>query len=265
MPKLNAYQLKWIAIVAMILNHVVIAWWEIIPLGLAIPFYAVGGLTFPIMGFFVVEGYKHTRSVKRYILRLIVIGLIAAPFHFLTLGLALGPNLNIMFTIALSLVVLLLYDKIKRRGLFWALFVVVIIPLSLIFEWSFPGVAMVLLFYIIPDEKARRILPPICAVVYQFVFAFAIMIPAAISGVDISDLEVGGLGADPQFMLVSGAFTLGMLLASVFLAGYNNQRGRKMKWLFYIIYPAHFALLALVAIALGFIDLGNISLFGNFL
>ena len=67
---LDAYKLKWIAIIAMALNHMVIAWWAAIPLWLAFPMYAVGGVTFPIMGYFVVEGYKHTSNFKKYILRL---------------------------------------------------------------------------------------------------------------------------------------------------------------------------------------------------
>ncbi|MCL1787793.1 MAG: conjugal transfer protein TraX [Defluviitaleaceae bacterium] len=267
MLKLNAFQLKWVAIIAMALNHVVIAWWEIIPFGLAIPFYAVGGLTFPIMAFFVVEGYKHTRNLKRYILRVLIIGVIAAPFHFLTLGQALGPNLNIMFTIALSLLVLLMYDKIKAKALFWVLYLLIIVPVSLfLFEWSFPGVTMVLLFYIIQDEKARRIIPPICAVAYQFVLSIFIAIPVAImkameTGADTAALfEMDGLAGDPQFVTVSATFILGMLFSSVLLARFNGERGKPMKWLFYIFYPAHFAVLAVVAVALGFVDLSNLTL-----
>lgn len=255
MLKLNAYQLKWIAIIAMALNHMVIAWWEIIPLGLAFPFYAIGGLTFPIMAFFIVEGYKYTRSFKRYILRILIIGLIAAPFHFLTLGLAFGPSLNIMFTIALSLLVLKLYDKIKIRALFWVLYVIIIVPLTLFFEWSFPGVTMVLLFYIIKNEKTRRIFPPICAVLLNLVMSLAFLIP----GLEMPEME--GLTADPNFMLVSATFMLGMLFASVLLANFNGERGKNMKWLFYIFYPAHFAVLAIVAIILGFVDLSAVSLF----
>ncbi|MCL1787473.1 MAG: hypothetical protein FWG38_05765 [Defluviitaleaceae bacterium] len=57
MKTLDAYKLKWVAVIGMILNHVVITWWEIIPALLRIPLYAAGGLTFPIMGYFVVEGY----------------------------------------------------------------------------------------------------------------------------------------------------------------------------------------------------------------
>ena len=71
---LDAYKLKWIAIIGMILNHVAIALREVVPFGLQFPLYAVGGLTFPIMAFFVVEGYRHTSNLKRYMLRIFIFG-----------------------------------------------------------------------------------------------------------------------------------------------------------------------------------------------
>ncbi|MCL2427179.1 MAG: conjugal transfer protein TraX [Oscillospiraceae bacterium] len=246
--KLDAYHLKLFAIIAMVLNHIVIAWWAITPIYLAFPMYAVGGITFPIMAFFVVEGYKHTSSLKRYVLRILVVGIIALPFHFLTLGLALAPSLNIMFTIALSLGVLKMYDKIKSRVLFWIIFVLIIIPVSLIFEWSFPGVAMVLLFYIIKKERVRRILPPLVAVALSLLLSLIYLIP----GMEMP--EMTGLMADPMFALVSATFVIGMALSSVLLAKFNGERGKKMKWLFYAFYPAHLAVLAIVALILGLVN-----------
>ena len=256
MLKLDAYKLKWIAIIGMFANHAVIAWWEIIPTWLALPLYAAGGLTFPIMAYFVVEGYKHTTNLRRYMLRLFIFGLIAVPFHILTLGTQLGngyPVLNIMFTIILSLIVLVLYDKIKYRWLFWIIYVLLIIPASLLFEWSFPGVTMVLLFYIIKNEKMRRIFPPIGAILLNMALALVFLIP----GVEMPDKT--GLLADPNFVTVSGIFVLGILLSSVLLLFYNNERGKRMKWLFYAFYPIHLAVLAAVALALGLISL---SVFG---
>jgi len=251
--KLDAYQLKLIAIIAMILNHIVIAWWAITPTALAFPMYAVGGLTFPIMAFFVVEGYKHTSSLKKYVSRILIVGLIALPFHFLTLGLALAPALNIMFTIALSLSVLALYDRIKSRPLFWVIYILLIIPASLIFEWSFPGVTMVLLFYIIKNETARRIIPPISAVVLSALISLIYLIP----GIEIPE---EGLMGDPMFVNVSSTFVIGILLAPVLLMRFNGERGKNMKWLFYIFYPAHLAILAVVALALGLVDFSILGL-----
>jgi len=65
MLNLNAYQLKWVAIIGMVTSHMVYGWGEIMPLWLMIPMMGAGGLTFPIMAYFVVEGYKHTPNLKK--------------------------------------------------------------------------------------------------------------------------------------------------------------------------------------------------------
>ena len=256
MLKLDAYKLKWIAIIGMFFNHAVITWWEIIPYWLTFPLYAAGGLTFPIMAYFVVEGYRHTASLGRYILRLFIFGLIAMPFHILAIGVPVGggnpilyPWLNILFSIILGLVVLKLYDKIKIRVLFWLLYVIVIVPISFIFlEWYFIGVTMVLLAHIIRNESARRIVPPIFAGVLWLAFSLLAMAAPPIEGIDV-------LATNPAFTAIMPTFAIGCILAAVLLKNYNGERGKRMKWLFYVFYPAHLAALAAVALALGLIDL----------
>jgi len=260
--KLDAYQLKWIAIIGMVLNHMVIAWWEIIPAWLAFPLYAAGGLTFPIMGYFVVEGYKHTKNLGRYISRLLIIGLISVPFHILTLGMPMGggnpmayPWLNIMFSIVLSLLVILLYDKIKVRVLFWLLYIIVIVPISfLFFEWYFIGVTMVLLFHIIRNENARRIVPPIFSgVCFLLLSLLTLVSPAEAME---SMYGANSLIADPTFAPVMMTFVIGCVAAAVLLKNFSGERGKRMKWLFYAFYPVHLAILGGVALALGFVTLG---------
>jgi len=260
MKDLNAYKLKWIAIIGMILNHMVVAWWEIIPLWLVFPMYAAGGLTFPIMGYFVVEGYKHTSNLKRYILRVLAFGLIAMPFHILALGIPLGggspalyPWLNIMFSIALGLLVLVMYDKIKFRVLFWLIYVILIVPISfLFFEWYFIGVTMVLLFYIIKNESVRRIVPPIFAGVCWLGLS---LLPTMEIPYEILPEGFSPLIGNPEFATVMTTFIIGCVAAAVLLKNYNGERGKRMKWLFYILYPLHLAVLAAVALALGLITL----------
>ena len=259
MLNLDAYKLKWIAIIGMILNHMVITWWEIIPQWLVFPMYAAGGLTFPIMAYFVVEGYKYTSNLRRYMLRLFVVGLIAMPFHIIALAVPLGggnpmfyPWLNILFSIILSLFVLVLYDKIRSRIIFWLLYIILIVPISLMFfEWYFIGVTMVLLFRIIRNETARRVIPP--------VFAGACWLVMGILTMDIPyELLPEGtapLVTNAAFMALMPTFAVGCFLASFLLKNYNGERGKPMKWLFYAFYPLHLFVLAAVGLALGLINL----------
>ncbi|MCL2839858.1 MAG: conjugal transfer protein TraX [Defluviitaleaceae bacterium] len=265
MPKLNAYQLKWIAIIGMVLSHMVAAWWEIIPNWLAFPMWAAGGLTFPIMAFFAVEGYRHTSNLKRYILRLFIVGLIAAPFHILALGMTLGggnpslyPWVNIMFSIILGLLTLVLYDKIKSRVAFWLIYVIIIVPFSFIFfEWYFIGITMILLHYIIKNETVRRVVSGLFAAVMFMILAISMSFMQTIEGYTRIS---GALLTYPEFIPVMFVFPIGIIVSALLVKNYNGERGKKMKWLFYIVYPLHFIVLIGVALALGLMDLSIFSL-----
>ena len=262
MKHLDAYKLKWIAIIGMVLSHMLYAWWDIKPFWLILVLSGLGGLTFPIMSFFVVEGYKHTSNLKRYMLRLLIFGLIATPFHFLIIA---WPLLNIMFSIVWGLCILVLYDKIKIRPLFWVLYIIVVVPISyLVFEYYFIGTNLILMFYIIKNETARRIVPPVFAgVTWLGITALGlwqIEITPAYSVVQESIFRNQHFLFNREFMLSIIPFALVSMFVAALLHNYNGERGKRMKWLFYIIYPVHFAVLAAIAVALGIINLSTFGL-----
>ncbi|MCL2446624.1 MAG: conjugal transfer protein TraX [Oscillospiraceae bacterium] len=254
MPKLNAFQLKWIAIIGMILNHMVLAWWDIIPTWLAVPMYAAGGLTFPIMAYFVVEGYRHTSNLGKYIGRLALFGLIALPFHALTFG---AVMLNILFTIVISLFCLWLYDKMaKVRPLFWIAFVIIcfLTVWPVMFDWLIIGPIVVMMTHVIKHEKRRRTLPAILAGIFFFVTTALGTLGAwmlnnmpedadAVMLVDIPAIDT----SDIVLMAVSCTFVIGCIAAALLLRNFNGDRGKRMKWAFYIVYPVHLAVIGLVA------------------
>ncbi|MCL2621078.1 MAG: conjugal transfer protein TraX [Defluviitaleaceae bacterium] len=257
MFRFDAFTLRWIAIIGMVLNHIVIAWWEIIPLWLAIPMYATGGLTFPIMAYFVVEGYKHTSNLKKYILRLLIFGVISIPFHVLTFGFL---GLNIMFTIIVGILCILLYDKMKIRPLFWILFVVIALltTFPIFFDWAIIGVVAVLLTHIIKNEKARRIVPAVVSGVFMLLFSLLGILGTS---TPYTQVEIAGLpGYDIELMVVSTVFIVGCLVAAFLLKNFNGQRGKRMKWLFYSFYPLHLAVLGIVALLMGWVDLSVFTL-----
>lgn len=68
---LNRNQLKYIVIIAMLIDHIA---WAFVPtaslLGQIMHF--IGRLTAPTMAFFVAEGYHYTRNFKKYALRMAV-------------------------------------------------------------------------------------------------------------------------------------------------------------------------------------------------
>ena len=256
---MDAYKLKWIAIIGMVLSHAVYAWQEILPLWLMIPMMAAGGLTYPIMGYFVVEGYKHTSNIKRYLLRLFVFGLIASLFYPLVFGMF---QLNIMFSIMLSIIMFILYDKIKTKFVFWLIFPL-ILAVSYFFDWWAFGIVMMIMYYTIKNENVRRILPSIVAGIMWTAFIlfgiWGLSMMEAAPGMEAQVEAFHAQWGDMDFMISSIFMIVGCIGAAVLLKNYNGERGKRSKWLFYIAYPLHLAVLGGIALALGFVDL---SVFG---
>jgi hypothetical protein len=151
-----------------------------------------------------------------------------------------------MFSIALSLIALVLYDNMKSRSLFWLLYIIIIAPVSLVFfEWYFVGITMVLMYHIIRNETARRIIPPLFAAVIFFLIAyFTRMIPETAQFLTEAGIfSESALIMNAEFPNIMLVFPLGIVLAGFLLLGYNGERGKSVKWLFYVFYPLHLAVL----------------------
>ena len=67
------------------------------------------------------------------------------------------------------------------------------------------------------------------------------------------ELEIAGM--DEGLMRVSTTFIIGCIVAAFLLKDYNGDRGKQMKWFFYIFYPLHLAVIGGIALALGLVDL----------
>ena len=99
---LNA--LKYIAIAAMLIDHVAIAFLDD-STALFHILDAIGRTTAPIMVFAAVEGYHHTKDLKKYLTRLFVFALISyLPFMYLFTNTFRPLRLNVIFTIFFGLV-----------------------------------------------------------------------------------------------------------------------------------------------------------------
>jgi len=262
----DAYVLKWIAVIAMIANHVAIAWHTILPFWALLPLYAVGGITYTIMAFFIVEGYRHTSNLKKYFSRLLIFGLIAQAFHPMVLGptaLFGGIFLNILFTIILALFTLLMYDKIKIRFLFWLLFILVC-AVSLFMDLFFVGILMPVMYYAIKKEGVRRTLPGIVAgIIFSLISALPLLGYWALSNAPGMEQEaynfIYNSGFTLEFFKVMPFFGLGNFVGAILIRNFNGERGKRSKWLFYVAYPTHLAVIAGISLALG---LTAFSLFG---
>ena len=254
----NAYTLKWIAVIGMISNHVTIALAPVLPFFVLLILYWAGGLTYVIMAYFVVEGYKHTSSLKKYIGRIFIFGLIAQAFHHMVLSttdVMGGILLNIMFTILLSLFVLIMYDKIKIRFLFWIFFTAACF-LAMFMDLFFVGILVPLLYYTIKKEGLRRTLPGIISGLLFLIFGLLAAIDPLLYLITGNYAHEAHLAADMsgmtiELLAVMPLFALGCFLGAALIYNYTGDRGKPAKWLFYVVYPLHLAVIAIAAVLAG--------------
>lgn len=225
---INAFTLKLIAIFGMTLDHIGIVFGEQLSLFPKIMLYALGGLTFPIMAYLLIEGYKHTSNFKRYALRLLLFAVLAQlPYMWAMQTI----SLNVLFTLLLGLLTIYLHDHMKNRSAFKFLFLILCL-VSAIMDWSLLGVPMVLLYHIVKGKWQRLIIPILPTIALMLLQTALMFFIPEVSAEDT---------------LPSLAFAvIGCSLTVPLLAKYNGHRGPSLKYLFYLYYPAHLVVLAVL-------------------
>ena len=217
--------LKLIAIVSMLADHIGGAFFPTVGV-----FRWVGRLAFPIFCYCMTVGLLYTHDINRYLGRLAVFAIVSQPFYIL----AFHPhdwqidynwtNWNIFFTLFLSL--LAMYGFKDRK---WWLFIgAFFVVCWWNFDYSGLGIQLMLIFYLCRNH------PKIGAALYILSY-----LPALWSGYaeDPLCLAAGPLVID---------WTVFAILAAplIFLP---TRSGLKVpKWFFYIFYPAHLALIAVI-------------------
>lgn len=236
--KLNGNTLKLIAIIAMTIDHFADViwpgynydWWILL-------LHLIGRLTAPIMWFMVVEGYLHTRNLKKYILRLFIFAIISHFAYNFAFGIPFIPfktgifnQTSVMWSLAWAVVVLIVQDETKCNLPKFVKFLITLAICAITFPSNWSCIAVLSIMYINKTygNLKKQILAMMCCIVmYAIVWCICI---------------------DPVY----GILQLGVIIVWPFMANYNGQRGKwkGMKWLFYIYYPAHLILAGILRIAL---------------
>ena len=226
---------KLLAVAAMACNHAAHA---LLPGGgLAAEILTdIGYFTAVTMCYFLVEGFGYTRSRKRYALRLLAFAAVSQPVYGLALGLR---QLNMLFTLLLCFLMLWALDAL--RGSVWqAPAVLLLAGLTAFCDWPMLAACDTLLFAFCRGR--RRWLAP-C-----FVLAAALFFWFQLCNYTAAGWDAAGAA------LHSGLSCLGPLAAgAVILLLYNGRRAAWAlrrpafaKYFFYLFYPAHLAVLALL-------------------
>lgn len=265
---ISSFGLKLAAILGMTCNHIANVFAADLPTEIMLALYSLGGLTFPIMSFFLVEGYRHTSNLRKYALRLGAFAVVAQiPYSLLW-----GAVPNVLWTLLVSLGLLWAYDNLKQRALFWLIAAGAFFATAS-FDWGGLGPVMTLMFYLLRERRAGIALTMLIALIanmYPVAESLIALQSAAYHSAEaflsLLDLDrettaplIPYAGAENEILQaglyvtllgIIGYSVLGFGLAAVLLYLYNGRRGRPLKWFFYCYYPAHLALIWLTSLLL---------------
>ncbi len=229
MKVLNRNHLKYIAVIAMLIDHFAHFFLGDIwgtPIYVACRF--IGRLTAPIMCYFLVEGFIHTSSKKKYFLRLLIFTLISqVAFDFVHKRSFFSLEFSMIYTLLCCFSMLWVMDYFENVFL-KVLSVIPFIFIARFGDWGTTAPYWVLGFYILRKNIYLQLLPYLAVSLYKII---------------IQLVEYW------KKMLTPAIMTSGLLLFVLIILLYNKKAGKKNafnKWFFYIIYPAHLFLIGLL-------------------
>ena len=219
-----AVSLKIIAIVAMLIDHIGAFFFPQLQI-----LRFIGRLTFPIMAYFIGEGFYYTRNYKKYLGTMIVFALISE----LAFDLALFGRVvdfgyqNVLWTFVLSLIALKIFsDNLEKSPIkaYLAVVAVALVADLISCDYGSTGVIIVvMLYYASKIKESKKGVATVLAVWCGIMF--------------ISSPSLWG--------------NLGVLLTIPLLYCYNGKRGVSRdslaaKYIFYAFYPLHLLIIAAV-------------------
>ena len=145
---MSSFVIKIIAIITMFCDHFSDA-----ILGKLSFLNIIGRIAFPLFCFQIVIGYKHTKNVNKYLLRLFIFSLISQiPFSLFTyVYLGQIDLLNVFFTLSLGLLAIYILDTVPKKYKILALLIDIFIMIFAEFaktDYGWFGVCLILCFYL---------------------------------------------------------------------------------------------------------------------
>lgn len=226
---MSSFLLKIIACFTMLLCHIPFVYPQY-----SVPLMYIGKISFPLYAFLISEGYVHTRNFSKYLTRLIVFGVISQiPAYLLFVEKSFnGLYLNIFFTLALGLLGIRIYDKIKSKYISTPLIILLAVIAELLkFDYGAFGVLMIVCFYVFKRNKLNMVLSQM--------FLMFILYMKKMSYYTFSLFNLQYI----LFQLLFSVISLAIILT------YNGKKGKssgKIKLMFYFFYPVHLIILDLL-------------------
>ena len=202
--------LKYIAMVTMIIDHIGasgLIFLMFSPLT-AVRLYhisrMIGRVSFPIFLFLIVEGFVHTKDIKKYIIRLTIFAVLSeVPFDLAFWGGVVNiQHQNVMWSLLISVIMLYFMKKYRDFSVVFA-GIACAIAWGIKCDYEYYGPLAVACMYLLRERTLYK------NIATALIFSFE---PAAI------------------FALIP-------------INMYNGEKGRSLKYLFYFFYPVHLLIL----------------------
>lgn len=228
---MTIFQLKLLAVAFMLIDHIGL-YFEGTPILLRM----IGRLAFPLFLFCMTQGYRHTRSRKKYLLRLYGMNLVMVAVMYLC-GDAYGYHdiFITLFWVGVIISIVELFQRDIRLGC--AAFGAIAVS-QLVFQQIIGCIPALhslsgdILYGIFPSPLHCEF--GIAYVILGVAMYFFWQDPARFCASFLLLALVEFCNFDPQCLFA---------LALPLLLRYNGEKGPGMKWFFYLFYPAHTLLL----------------------
>lgn len=222
---MSSFALRLLALSCMCVDHAGLALFPSVGL-----FRCIGRAAFPLYCFLLTQGYIHTRDLRAYGRRLLLLAFVSEiPFDLLIFGrLTSGMEQNVLFSLFFGLLALYAIDTLKKKPHTACLSLLILALAAMLCRVSFGwlSIALCLSFYYAAERRMRLVL--FCGgslLLYSFTLLFS--------------------GVARSWVLVSFC-SLFSLLPILLYNGERGPRCRAFTFLFYASYPLHLA--ALVAL-----------------
>jgi len=188
----------------------------------------------PIFFFFISEGYIHTKSRKKYAIRLLSMALITQiPLylcHYFTEGkslTAMFTSWSVLATLFMGLMVLIVWDsKWKLPVRILVMLAITALTWVMQAEWMIFGPILIFTFYILREKPMIR----------YFVLSVLLLLHQFICNGFFFDLTFTSF----QWFIPE---MIAITMITFFYNGKKGSSSKFSKWIFYIFYPAHLLLI----------------------
>lgn len=203
----------------------------------------IGRIAFPIFAFLIVEGYFHTKNLKKYVLRILLFAVLSEiPFNLVAGGSAFYPvHQNVLWSFLISLGLIHINERTRCTGkrplrILAAVLTVLLgsaAGLITMVDYYHAGILTVLTFYFF---RGRRW--------WNFLLQFFILA--------YINLELlGGLGYEftifgQNIFIHQQGFALLALIPIWLYRGRQGPRSKPLQFLYYAFYPLHLLILGLI-------------------